>query len=65
MKPPTAADIKTVLGNYYLLRHENFNGRTAAQVTWAVAERNADVWRKERDFNSKREAQAWLLLCAK
>lgn len=63
MKPPNQNDIKIVIGNYHLIRTEAYNGRTTAQVTWVVAEKQGDTWRKERDFERKHEAQDWLSMC--
>ena len=65
MQTPSTSQIKDSEGRFYLIRNETYNGSTTAKIEWTVAEKLADrMWRRVRDFNTKRDAQHWLYVCA-
>jgi hypothetical protein len=66
MQTPSTSQIKDSEGRFYLIRSESYNGRSTAQIEWTVAEKLEErIWRRVRDFTSKRDAQHWLYICAK
>ena len=66
MKPPSKESIKANQGQYYLVRHSSYNGRTTERVTWQVCQKLSafdsypELWRLEREYTRKADAMVWL-----
>jgi hypothetical protein len=66
MNPPSKDQIKSREGKWCVIRSESYNSRTTPRIEWTVAEQLSNgMYRRERDYATKRDAMHWLYVCAK